>query len=277
MRHLLLLGMMCMLACTRAQEQPQRPTQQPTPSSATPTPPAAQEPTKFELELQQQTRQLVLDGVAARDKKDIKGAIALFEKACDQGARDACRMAGYEFEQPGPRKNLKKARELDAKACGANDALACNNLGTIYAKGTGVPVDWSEAATLFTKACDLGEQFGCDNLKTARWHTAIEASTIWRAYHANEIDADNKFKGKHLFVVGTLHSIDKDLSDAAILHLRSPNQFMPTRAFLDPQDVTKAASLRKGMQVLLACKCEGMTLGSPTLRACRIGDSRDGD
>ncbi len=45
------------------------------------------------------------------------------------------------------------------------EAGACNNLGVFYTYGKGVRQDKAKARELFGKACDMGNQKGCDNYK----------------------------------------------------------------------------------------------------------------
>ncbi|MCI7582086.1 tetratricopeptide repeat protein, partial [Campylobacter sp.] len=58
----------------------------------------------------------------------------------------------------------QKAVELYKKACDGGNMLGCSNLGTMYAKGSGVEKDFSKAKQLFKKACDGGDMDGCRNL-----------------------------------------------------------------------------------------------------------------
>lgn len=44
-------------------------------------------------------------------------------------------------------------------------ADGCNNLGVLYANGQGVRQDKGAAKEYFGKACDLGNQGGCNNYK----------------------------------------------------------------------------------------------------------------
>ena len=60
--------------------------------------------------------------------------------------------------------NYSKAAELFQKVCDGGDALGCNNLGVMYAKGKGVKQDYFKAVELFQKACDSGIAEGCYNL-----------------------------------------------------------------------------------------------------------------
>ncbi|WP_121021559.1 tetratricopeptide repeat protein [Helicobacter vulpis] len=62
-------------------------------------------------------------------------------------------------------KDYSKALQYLQKAADMGDALAYTNLGVMYAKGKGVGQDKEMARRYFEKACDLGVQVGCKNLK----------------------------------------------------------------------------------------------------------------
>ena len=62
-------------------------------------------------------------------------------------------------------KDYKKAIEWWEKAATQGDAMVQNNLGLMYYKGEGVRQDKKIAKEWFGKACDGGDQKGCDNYK----------------------------------------------------------------------------------------------------------------
>jgi TPR repeat protein len=115
-----------------------------TPVPPPPTPPAANAADDGRVK----AKELYLYGENAEDKKDIKGAIDLFEKACAGGEIMGCAKAGYWYAETrkGVRKNYGKAFTLDTTACDADIAMACNNLGVLNATGRGVAKNWSQAA-----------------------------------------------------------------------------------------------------------------------------------
>jgi len=51
--------------------------------------------------------------------------------------------------------------EADQAACDAGNTAACVRLGNAYYSGWGVPQDDDRTETLFTRACQLGDQDGC--------------------------------------------------------------------------------------------------------------------
>jgi len=101
---------------------------------------------------------------------------------------------------------------------------------------------------------------------------ALPVSTLqlFDDYHANEVAADNQYKGKLLEVSGVVSSINKDLTDSVYLALRTPNQFMEIHAELQKQDVQKAARLAKGTKVVVICQGNGMIVGSVMLNDCAL-------
>ena len=53
----------------------------------------------------------------------------------------------------------------DSKGMRAIQGVACNSLGVQYENGQGVRQNRSIAKQYFGKACDLGDQLGCNNYK----------------------------------------------------------------------------------------------------------------
>jgi hypothetical protein len=96
----------------------------------------------------------------------------------------------------------------------------------------------------------------------------VDAVRLWRDYDANEVAADQVYKGKKLLVIGRVASIDKGPLGGIYVMLRSPNQFMNVHAKMEQSQEGRAASLSKGQGVALQCMSTGMTLGSPTLDDC---------
>lgn len=96
----------------------------------------------------------------------------------------------------------------------------------------------------------------------------VSNSTLFNDYQANEVAADNKYKGKKLLVSGTVASIDKGPFGGLILRLASPNEFMNTMCDIEKSEQGTMATLSKGDQVRVLCKGHGMVLGSPSLDDC---------
>jgi hypothetical protein len=95
----------------------------------------------------------------------------------------------------------------------------------------------------------------------------IAAPALFRAYDANEVSADEAYKGKHLAVAGRVASIDKDLFDHIIVRLAGGNMFQTVDATMQPDQKAQAAGLRKGVSVTVLCVGNGKIMG-PQLEDC---------
>jgi len=60
--------------------------------------------------------------------------------------------------------NYTKAAELFKKSCDMGNVSGCYNLGIFYDNGQGVRQSYVKAAELFKKSCDMGVAAGCYNL-----------------------------------------------------------------------------------------------------------------
>lgn len=97
---------------------------------------------------------------------------------------------------------------------------------------------------------------------------SVSSAELFNAYQANEVAADNRFKGQKLLVTGTVASIDKDFLGGLVLRLSIPNEFMSTMCSMHKSDASSLAQLSKGESVRVLCTGGGMTIGSPSLRDC---------
>jgi hypothetical protein len=98
----------------------------------------------------------------------------------------------------------------------------------------------------------------------------VSAKQLYADYHANEVAADEKYKGKNLLVSGTIVSIDKDAFDNMQLRLSVGDQFglEYVMATLDDSQKGKAMALAKGKSVTVVGRGGTMIMGSPTLDDC---------
>lgn len=56
------------------------------------------------------------------------------------------------------------AATLFEKACNSGNAQGCFQLGALYEKGSGVAQNKYKAVALYTQACNGGESHGCSNM-----------------------------------------------------------------------------------------------------------------
>lgn len=96
----------------------------------------------------------------------------------------------------------------------------------------------------------------------------VDAKTLFDEYQANEVAADDRYKGKKLLVRGTVQSVDKDFLDSIIVRLATSNQFMGAMARMEDGEKSQASRLRKGEKVAVLCEGGGIVIGTPSLRDC---------
>ncbi len=97
---------------------------------------------------------------------------------------------------------------------------------------------------------------------------SVYASTLYDAYHANEVSADSKYKGEKIEVTGNIQEIRKDFLDNVIIDLETKNQFMPIRCEVLKSHEKGAGSLSKGKTITIKGKCKGLILGSVMMDDC---------
>jgi hypothetical protein len=94
---------------------------------------------------------------------------------------------------------------------------------------------------------------------------------LYQAYHANEVAADNEYKGKRLYLDAMVGSINKNAFGQVYLVL--PNyydEFDSVQAVLNEDSYGAAGRLQKGMIVSMECDGDGMIIGSPMLNNCSL-------
>lgn len=106
----------------------------------------------------------------------------------------------------------------------------------------------------------------------AQGSIAVEvlAEDLYKAYENNEVAADKAYKGKILAVSGTVAGIESGLTDAAIVQLKTSNEFMPISAQGKDEFTNKAATLSKGDEIKITCKGAGEVAGFVQLEDCVI-------
>jgi hypothetical protein len=99
---------------------------------------------------------------------------------------------------------------------------------------------------------------------------SVGALRLWRDYEANEVAADNRYKGKKLRVAGRVASVEKNAIGQPVVHLVSGNPVFLTMATLDSAQTQSAAALVRGQQVVVQCVGAGRMLRMALLESCAI-------
>lgn len=101
----------------------------------------------------------------------------------------------------------------------------------------------------------------------------VTSTDLFHAYEANEVSADDRYKGKKLLVTGTVASIDKGglTGEAIMVKLATPNQFLAVTASMEDDEKPNAMKLSKGDAVKVLCTGGAMkVIGFIQLGDCRL-------
>jgi hypothetical protein len=98
----------------------------------------------------------------------------------------------------------------------------------------------------------------------------VDAVRLYKDYAANEVSADEVYKGKRLKVTGTVASIDKDFMDNVVIRLQGPSDFQSAAATMRASEKKLAAALTKRAKIALSCNGHGRTLDAPSLEDCTV-------
>ena len=98
----------------------------------------------------------------------------------------------------------------------------------------------------------------------------VDAVTLGAAYAANEIAADQKYKGRQLVVSGTVNAIRRDVLDSMYVTLAgSPRSFREVQCFFSDQQGAQLAQLSVGQWLTVTGRCDGL-FGNVLIRDCRL-------
>ncbi|MEK7995079.1 MAG: hypothetical protein AAB403_14835 [Planctomycetota bacterium] len=85
----------------------------------------------------------------------------------------------------------------------------------------------------------------------------IGATDLFADYKANEIAADQKYKGRVLQVTGTVDSIAKDITGTMYVTLKGDEFIGSIQCLFDDAHANQLAGLQRGMKVSVKGKCGG--------------------
>lgn len=105
---------------------------------------------------------LYRDGVGIQ--QSYPTALGFFEHGCQQNDGESCNDLGIlYFNGEGVRQDKRRSMELFNKGCDLNSGNSCINLADELIKNDGNKK--TKAKELYGKACDIGEQVGCEKYK----------------------------------------------------------------------------------------------------------------
>lgn len=94
----------------------------------------------------------------------------------------------------------------------------------------------------------------------------VSAEKLASDYKANEVSADEMYRGKVLRVSGVVEAIKKDITDDPYMVIKTNNMFLGVHAKFDSPD--GLSRIPPGKQVTVRCIGNNVIMGSPMLKDC---------
>ena len=97
----------------------------------------------------------------------------------------------------------------------------------------------------------------------------VTASELYRAYEANEVSADQQYKGKRLLITGVVENIGKDVMDNPYVALKI-DFLKGVNCYFDDENNKVSSQLNKGQKIQIIGTCAGLTLTDVVVRDCEL-------
>lgn len=97
----------------------------------------------------------------------------------------------------------------------------------------------------------------------------VTASELYGAYEANEVSADQQYKGKKLLVTGIVDNIGKDVLDNPYVSLRI-DYLQTVNCYFDDKNNKVLSQLNKGQKVQIIGNCDGFSIASVVMKDCEL-------
>lgn len=109
-----------------------------------------------------------------------------------------------------------------------------------------------------------------NNTEQQQTYTRITASDLATEYKANQVAADEKYKGKTIEVSGTIYNIGKDILDAPYVTLNGVDMVTNIQCMFDKSDQSQLSSLSKDTKIVLRGKVSGQVVFNVLMNNCSI-------
>lgn len=98
-------------------------------------------------------------------------------------------------------------------------------------------------------------------------NNTVSAKQLVSIYEQNEVDADNKLKGRVFYVTGEITSIKKDILNDIYVTLDGGGTFREVQCYFG--NAEEAGKLKKGLLVTFKGKCDGL-MGNVLMKDCEL-------
>jgi hypothetical protein len=113
------------------------------------------------------------------------------------------------------------------------------------------------------------KQINPDNPLIPKVDMEVTASELYRAYEANEVSADQQYKGKRLLITGVVENIGKDVMDNPYVALKI-DFLKGVNCYFDDENNKVLSHLSKGQKIQIIGTCAGLTLTDVVVKDCEL-------
>lgn len=97
----------------------------------------------------------------------------------------------------------------------------------------------------------------------------VTSSELYKAYKANEVSADEKYKGQKLAITGTIESIGKDIMDNPYISFKE-DYLQSVTCYFSEENNKIIAQLNKGQEITIIGECRGLILTNIVIKDCYL-------
>ena len=98
----------------------------------------------------------------------------------------------------------------------------------------------------------------------------VTPDNLVRDYHANEVRANQQYRGKPVAITGRVDGIATGITDRPYITFKTRELFSEPQAHFSRADSDKAALVNRNQNLTLVCTGNGMVIGSPMLKDCQF-------
>ena len=122
---------------------------------------------------------------------------------------------------------------------------------------------------IFAAASGETEEAAEMELSSQATAMSVSATRLYADYRANEISADQRYKGKALLVTGVVDNIGKDIMDTMYVTLKGDEILGSVQCFFAESHASELSGLREGMNISIKGRCDGLMM-NVMMKGCTI-------
>jgi hypothetical protein len=122
---------------------------------------------------------------------------------------------------------------------------------------------------IFAAASGETEEAAEMELSSQATAMSVSATRLYADYRANEISADQRYKGKALLVTGVVDNIGKDMMDTMYVTLKGDEILGSVQCYFAESHASKLSGLREGMNISIKGRCDGLMM-NVMMKGCTI-------